>query len=35
VRGRLSLERATTPQKEHARGERAFSVVNLGVVGVF
>jgi hypothetical protein len=23
------------PQKENARGERAFSVVNLGVVGVF
>ena len=24
-----------TPQSENARGERAFSVVNLGVVGVF
>ena len=24
-----------SPQKENARGERAFSVVNLGVVGVF
>ena len=30
----LTILALTTPQKENARGERAFSAVNLGVVGV-